>query len=134
MMADNRVLRVPRQREATAEGGYASLYVDAATGRVKAKHPNGSKVDLERPTKIRGNPAKCLGDLHVTGKVGVGVAATDAAAAVEVVSTTQGVLLPRMTTAQRNAITSPPDGLVLYNSTLNKVQARANGAWVSLHA
>ena len=132
-MADRNVVRVPRQREATTSGNYASLYVDAATGRVTVKHPGGGKADLPRPTKIRGNPAKCLGDLHVDGQLGVGVAAPDAAAAVEVVSTTQGVLLPRMTTTQRDAITAPPDGLVLYNSTLNKAQVRAGAAWVNLH-
>ena len=133
-MADRNVVRVPRQREATTSGNYASLYVDAATGRVTVRHPGWTKSDLQRPTKIRGNPAKCLGDLHVTGQLGVGVAAPDASSALEIVSTTQGLLLPRMTTGQRNAISSPTNGLVIYNSTLNKVQARANGAWVSLHA
>jgi len=133
-MADNNAVRVPRQRTATTRGNYASLYVDAATGRVTVKHPGGAPVDIEKPSALRGKPVRCQGNLQVTGQVGVGVASPNAAAAVEVVSTTQGVLLPRMTTAQRNAITSPPDGLVLYNSTLNKVQARANGAWVSLHA
>ena len=132
-MADRNAVRVPRQREATTSGNYASLYVDAATGRVTVRHPGGTKADLQRPTKIRGNPAKCLGDLHVDGQLGVGVAAPNAAAAVEVVSTTQGVLLPRMTTTQRDAITAPPDGLVLYNSTLNKAQVRAGAAWVNLH-
>ena len=63
----------------------------------------------------------------------VGSSAKNASAALEVVSTTQGVLFPRMTTAQRNLITTPADGLVIYNTTDNKLQVRAAGAWVDLH-
>jgi len=38
-----------------------------------------------------------------------------------------------ITTTQRNAITSVFDGMIVYNSTTNKFQGRANGAWVDLH-
>lgn len=67
------------------------------------------------------------------GNVGIGTASPNSVAALDVTSTTKGVLFPRMTTAQRNAILSPPDGLVLYNSTTNKLQVRAAGLWVDLH-
>jgi len=60
-------------------------------------------------------------------------AAPDAAALVEFTSTTQGVLLPRMTTTQRDAISSPPDGLLIYNTTDNRFQGRAAGAWGDLN-
>jgi hypothetical protein len=36
-------------------------------------------------------------------------------------STTQGFLPPRMTTAQKNAIASPPAGLIVYDTGLNKL-------------
>ncbi len=36
------------------------------------------------------------------------------------------------TTAQRNALTAA-NGMVIYNSTTNKFQGSANGAWVDLH-
>lgn len=42
-------------------------------------------------------------------------------AALDIRSTTQGALLPRMTTTQRDAITSPPTGLIIYNTTTNKL-------------
>ena len=38
-------------------------------------------------------------------------------AAFEISSTTQGFLPPRMTTAQRNAIQSPAEGLIVYNTS-----------------
>jgi hypothetical protein len=67
------------------------------------------------------------------GVVGIGVTSPDASAKLEISSTTQGVLFPRMTTTQRGNIASPADGLVIYNTTDNKLQVRAGGAWVDLH-
>jgi hypothetical protein len=69
----------------------------------------------------------------VGGTVFGATTAPNAAAALEVNSTTKGFLLPRMTEAQRDAIGTPPDGLMLYNTTTNKAQVRAAGAWVDLH-
>ena len=56
-------------------------------------------------------------------------AAIDVSAAVEILSTTLGFLLPRMTTAQRDAISSPAAGLVVYNTTTNKINVRVAAAW-----
>lgn len=64
-----------------------------------------------------------------TGQVGIGQASPDASAKFELVSTTQGLLLPRMTTAQRDAIGSPAAGLLIYNTTTNKLNFRAAAAW-----
>jgi hypothetical protein len=68
-----------------------------------------------------------------SGQVGIGTATPNVSAALDVVSTTQGILFPRMTTAQRDLITTPSDGLVIYNTTDNKLQVRAAGVWVDLH-
>ncbi|PSK91262.1 beta strand repeat-containing protein [Taibaiella chishuiensis] len=51
--------------------------------------------------------------------------APDGSAMLEVTSGTgnnKGLLLPRMTTTQRNAITSPANGLMIYNTTTNQAQ------------
>ena len=51
----------------------------------------------------------------------------------EISSTTGGVILPRMTTTQKNAISSPANGEMVYDTTDNKFYGYANGAWVALH-
>lgn len=53
--------------------------------------------------------------------VGKGAAAPVASAIVEIDSTTQGFLPPVMTTTQKNAISSPATGLVVFDSTLGKL-------------
>jgi len=70
---------------------------------------------------------------YFAGKVGIGNITPAASAALDVTSTTAGVLFPRMTGTQRDAIASPANGLVLYNTTTDKLQVRAGGAWVDLH-
>lgn len=65
------------------------------------------------------------------GKVGIGE--TVPSAPLTVTSTTGGVLMPRMTTTQMNAISSPANGEMIYNTTANKFYGYASGAWVALH-
>ena len=51
-------------------------------------------------------------------------------AALEIQSTTQGFLPPRMTTTQRNAISSPATGLTIYNTTTLAPNTYNGTAWV----
>lgn len=53
----------------------------------------------------------------------------NASAILDVKSTTKGLLIPRMTTTQRNAIVAPADGLLIYNTSTNELNQRQNGAW-----
>jgi hypothetical protein len=53
-------------------------------------------------------------------------------ALLQVDSTTKGVLFPRMTTILRDAISSPANGLVLYNTTTNKLQCYNGSTWNDL--
>lgn len=64
--------------------------------------------------------------------IGVGTGTPDASAKLDVTSTTKGFLPPRMTTSQRDAIASPADGLMIYNSTIDKHEFYQNGVWVEL--
>ena len=47
-------------------------------------------------------------------QVGINTETPDASAALDITSTTGGLLVPRMTAAQRDAISSPASGLMIY--------------------
>ena len=62
----------------------------------------------------------------------VGASSMQATAVLQADSTTRGFLPPRMTTTQKNAIASPATGLVLYDSTTNKLQCYNGSTWNDL--
>jgi uncharacterized protein (TIGR02145 family) len=64
--------------------------------------------------------------------VGIGTTSPAASAQLDVSSTAKGFLPPRMTTVQRDAIITPADGLVIFNSTTNSLQLKTSAGWVSL--
>ena len=68
-------------------------------------------------------------------QVGINIETADPSAALDITSTTGGLLPPRMTTSNRDAI-SAAKGLVLFNITLNTLQINEGDAttsnWVSL--
>lgn len=55
-----------------------------------------------------------IGIHTTTAQVGIGTETPDASAALEIKSTTQGFLPPRMTQAERNLIGTPVQGLMIY--------------------
>ena len=50
-------------------------------------------------------------------QIGIGTVTPDASSVLDITSTTKGMLAPRMTTAQRNAITSPAESLMVFDTT-----------------
>jgi hypothetical protein len=69
-----------------------------------------------------------------SGSVGVGVNTTiNASAIVDITSTTKGFLPPRMTTTQINAIATPAEGLIAYNTTISHLCVYQAGAWVKIN-
>lgn len=62
----------------------------------------------------------------------------DASALLDVKSTTQGILLPRMSTTQVNALSLPGTGLFVYNTTINAFQVNTGTSvspiWTTLGA
>ena len=76
----------------------------------------------------------CNNFLSAQNNVGIGTPAPDASAVVEMQSTTQGMLIPRVTTAQRIAIATPANSLMVYDTDLNCFYFYSGNLsqWVSL--
>jgi hypothetical protein len=60
------------------------------------------------------------------------VSTPNASAQLQVDSTTQGFLPPRMTTTQKNAIATPAAGLMIYDNTLNRPCFYDGTTWITL--
>lgn len=100
----------------TAVADYRALEIAANGTNVKGVYQSGSTTTN-----------------NFVGRTSFGTTSSPhASAAIDVVSTTTGVGLPTMTSTQRDAISSPRDGLLVYNSTDNAVSARVNGSWTNL--
>ncbi len=69
---------------------------------------------------------------------GVAISSTgtsnDPSAILDINCSNQGVLLPRMTEAQRDAIKSPAEGLVLYNLTTNTFNFFNGSGWIEMQS
>jgi len=131
------------------------------TRGILADAVNETKVRLSNNTSLRGRNAANSADVNIikldssnrpafeaspyvvankvvdesgasfTGAVGVGNAPA-ASAILDAASTTKGFLPPRMTTTQRDAITSPATGLVIYNTTTSQLNYYNGTAWTAL--
>ncbi|MEY5051002.1 MAG: hypothetical protein RLZZ619_932 [Pseudomonadota bacterium] len=83
-----------------------------------------------------------LSAINTMAQTGIGTASPDVSAKLEVNSTNKGLLTPRMTSAQRTAISSPANGLLVYQTdgvagfylntgtSASPVWARINTDWV----
>ena len=65
------------------------------------------------------------------GSVAVGTSTLDTSAKLQVDSTTQGFLPPRMTSEQKTAITSPAAGLMVYDTDQNQMNYWNGSAWIA---
>lgn len=89
-----------------------------------------SGVVQGRWTLFVSNAAGTLTEIMRAHDAGINIgdaANVDASAVLELTATTRGFLAPRMTTTQRNAISSPATGLLIYNTT-NATFERYNGS------
>jgi hypothetical protein len=72
-----------------------------------------------------------LADLVVEGNVGIGTTSPNASAILDVSSTTKALMLPRMTTAQKDAIASPAAGMLVYDTSAGSIYAHNGSTWVA---
>ena len=76
----------------------------------------------------------CLFVVTLTAQVGIGTTNPDTSSALDITSTTQGLLIPRMTLVQRNAITTPATSLLIYQTNgLSGYYFYNGAAWQQLN-
>ena len=81
-------------------------------------------------TTIIGNSSTTQTSLY--GSLTLGTTSTTASALLSMSSTTQGFLPPVMTTTQKNAISSPATGLIVFDTTLAKLCVYTGAAWQTI--
>lgn len=123
--------------DATAVSGLGGYIVDVATQPFEAgSEKNGSAtkgVLLAGPVFIgAGSFVAPVDSLCIGCGVANGENTTPTASAqLDMRATNGALLLPRLTTTQRNALTAA-DGMVIYNTTNTTVEAHNNGSWAAL--
>ena len=70
----------------------------------------------------------------IQAQVGIGTTSPETTSILDLNSTTKGLLAPRMTTAQRDGITSPATGLQIYNTDNGAIETftGTTGTWFTL--
>lgn len=66
------------------------------------------------------------------GRIGIGTTNPHPSSILELNSVNSGILIPRMTTAQRVAITSPANGLLVYDTTTSSFWFYNGSTWVEI--
>jgi N-acetylneuraminic acid mutarotase len=75
----------------------------------------------------------CLMGAILAQNVGIGTSTPDPSARLDVSDNQRGILIPRLTTNERNAITTPAHSLLIYNTDCNEYQYYIPGTgWVSI--
>lgn len=117
-----KITTTPETNNSTTE----VLVRDATTGNVGKVAKSSLAGTLDSVT----DAGATTNNVISTG--GVGINTTTPQAIFDVVSTTSGVLIPRMTTNQRDAIVTPINSMLIYNSTTNQFEYYKFGSWISL--
>ena len=104
-------------RGATTYAESAAIDVDCTENH--SETARGSKMMFLVTPNATATPAIAM-TIENTGNIGIG-GTPNANAILDVTSTTKAFMPPRMTTAQKSAIATPTAGMVVYDSTLNKL-------------
>ena len=104
-----------------------STGVSGQTGQLSTNNVTGV-----RQYELPDYDAQLIGQ-DVNGSVGIGTTAAPSAV-LHVESTTKGVLFPRMTASQRDAIVSPAEGLIIYNTDSHALNIYNGSTWQKIQA
>lgn len=82
--------------------------------------------------QVNGNSGNAL-FVQEDGIVGINNNSPDATSVLDITSDSKGLLIPRLSFAQRNAIVSPANSLIIYNTTTRCLEIYTDGAWQSFY-
>lgn len=71
---------------------------------------------------------------YAQNSIGIGTTAPNSSAALDITSTTKGLLIPRVTSAQRTAIAAPATGLLVFDTGTKTIWAFDGAAWKNLYS
>jgi hypothetical protein len=147
-VADNGVVTIGADDKSGEQLAFVGLYgtrlriltnssvIDGITGSVINSALDFTSNDLILSSKAASTTSNVYiiptSFTSLSGSVLVNTTTDVASSVLTVNSTTKGFLPPRMTTTQKNAIASPATGLVLYDSTTNKLQCYNGSTWNDL--
>jgi hypothetical protein len=106
--------------------------INTLTGTAKLQVVGSGSTSATTSLLVQNSAASNLMSVLDNGNVGIGTNAPNASAVLQADSTTKGFLPPRMTTAEKNAIATPAAGLMVYDTTLNKLCVRTATAWETI--
>ena len=108
--------------------------INAPAARYAVIGWTGSHLWYTAPTGTAGNPITFTEamTLNSSGNLLLGTTTDVPSAILNVSSVTKGILIPRMTTTQKNAIASPATGLQVYDTSTNSIEFYNGTVWQSL--
>ena len=113
----------------TANDNNANNYANILHG---VTDTNTRIFTVSRDSVLRGMDINSGGSTKISDQSGDQSFTHTATAVLEVSSTTQGFLPPRMTTTERDAIASPAAGLMIYNTDTNTAECWNGSAWMPM--
>jgi hypothetical protein len=105
------------QRFDESSGAFIQEIVPGGDARFKVAEPGSNPISWTEALTIKTSGNVGIGTITPQGKL-------------DVSSTTGGFIVPRMTTAQRDALTAV-NGMIIYNTTTNQFNFYENGSWVT---
>jgi len=120
--------------ELTLVGGAFGSYGVASAGTLFLDNVYGNTFISSRTGSIYlgGILTGAIMTVNNNINVGIGTTSPNTSSVLDLESTTQGFLPPQMTTTQKTAISSPKAGLVVYDTTLNKLSYYNGSTWINL--